>query len=208
MAVTIMKKKEVFCCPRCGGQQRFKKLSNSGTDFWVVQKYDDEGNRVERYEVNMRAGQPTMAACINPHCGALYVREHWEPNAKQVPSVAIIEKLLTDLAIMSGVTSYKDLSLRYQRETGFHVHHHFNWDTKLGELCTINLAEGRPMLSALVINEKDGIPGASFSWKRLGVDYVNRAQCWRAWTAYKRRLHRYYYNQQFRPWLAKPVTHF
>jgi hypothetical protein len=91
---------------------------------------------------------------------------------------------------------------------GFFIHHHFNWDMKLGELCDRNIASGQPMLSALVINERDGMPGASFAWAKLGVSYENRVKCWKAWTVYKRRLHRFYYNQRFRPWLAKPITHF
>ncbi len=193
-----------YGCPRCGSLRSFR--CNSDNKL-VIQVYDDAGKRVAEEPVaNVGFAQPGPRVCANLQCGALYIRQHWEPVAPQDPHLDTLRRLLEELARRSGIISYRDLSFLYKRVTGFWVDHRLRWATALGALCDEDVSAGRYMLSALVVAENTGKPGPGFPWNRLGTQH-DAQTAWNIWKKYVRQTHRHYFNAHFRPWLVKSRPH-
>ena len=203
MTVTIIDKTK-FHCPRCGKQKAFRP-TDAG---WVQRTYNDDGSHAKDEPVNQRVLMPSYSCCANPHCGARFVKDHWMPDAKQAPDKKVLGEILDGVAENCAVISYRDLSYLYNRITGFWIDHRLCWGAALMETVNEDLKANRPLRAALVINEASGHPGDGFPWATIGVISTSSQMRWNAWRSYKRKVHRFYFNHNSRPWLAKTVTHF
>jgi hypothetical protein len=98
-------------------------------------------------------------------------RKLWELAKDQA------QKALTELASRQALTSYSELSRRITA-TAFEPEG-YDFHYLLGELSEESEAEGKGMISVLVVHKEDGYPGKGFFVlaQQLGRDVTDRDRC-------------------------------
>jgi hypothetical protein len=192
-----MSQYETIKCPRCGGNEVVM-FEVEGT---MIHTFDKDGTKT-RHVLHKRmhatgSHHGFSSYCANPRCGVIFIKEHWEVNASQVPSQKVLRSILQDVASSGGYITYGDLTEMYRRWTGFYIHYNNCWRHPLDRLAEDCLEKGERMLPALVVNAMTGLPGGGFFW---GVIKAKSDHDVGAWRDYLRKVHAYWYSRKYRPW--------